>query len=110
LSSHGPVFDQRIAHLKAHCFEKGVRHPAADEQAVAFCQQALDDADLVRDLGPAQDGDVGVLGALGCLPQELEFLLHQKPGHGRQIVRHSLGRGVGAVGRAKSVVDENGGQ
>ena len=42
--------------------EKRVGHGAADQELVNFLEQALDDQDLVGNLGSAHDGQIGALG------------------------------------------------
>jgi hypothetical protein len=70
----------------------------------AIFQQVADHADLIADLGPAQDGDEGPRGRQ--LPaQVLDFLFHQEACHSRQEAGHAFGRGVRPVGRAKGIVD-----
>ena len=49
--------DQRFADLVPLRLQEGVRHAAADDERVDLVQQVLDDADLVADLGAAEDGD-----------------------------------------------------
>ena len=56
------VFDQRLADRLALRLEERVGHRAADEQPVDAAEQVLDDLDLVRDLGAAEDGDERPLG------------------------------------------------
>ena len=52
-------------------FEERVGHRAADEQAVDLAQQVLDDFDLVRHLGAAENRDERPLGRLERLAQIL---------------------------------------
>ena len=48
-------FDQRVADCNPLRLQEGVRHRAADEQRVDFAEQVVDDRDLVRHLGAAED-------------------------------------------------------
>ena len=73
-------------------------------------QQVVDHADLVGDLGTAQNGDQGTLGVIQGLAHELQLLLHQQTGDGGQVVGYALGGGVGTVGSAKGVEDKDVGQ
>ena len=50
-------FAQRGADAVALGSEEGVGHAAADDQGVDLGDQVVDDADLVGDLGAAEDGD-----------------------------------------------------
>ena len=49
---------QRPAHLVALGGQEGEHHPATDEQLVGLAEQVVDHAELVGDLGPAEDHDV----------------------------------------------------
>ena len=45
----------------AQSVHKGVGHAAADDQGIDLFQQVVDNADLVGNLGAAQDSDEGAL-------------------------------------------------
>ena len=64
--------------------EERVGHAAADEQRVDARQQALDDLDLVRDLGPAQHGHERPLRRLEGHAEVAQLLLHEQAGHRRR--------------------------
>src|SRR5689334_18970177 len=49
-------FQQRLPDLLSLRFEKGIGHASADDQSVNFLHQVLDHADLVANLGTAEDG------------------------------------------------------
>ena len=99
------VLDERAPHRLSLRLEEREHHRAADEQPVDLPEQRGDHVDLAGDLGAAEDRDERPLRAIERLPQVLELLLHQEPGHRRlEQVRHALGRGVGAVRRAERVV------
>ncbi len=51
------VFDERLADRPALRLEERVGHGAADEQRIDLAEQVLDDLELVRDLGAAEDRD-----------------------------------------------------
>ena len=86
-------------------------HGAADEQRVGDLEEAVDHADLVGHLGPAQHRDEGTAGRLEQALESVDLALEQPPG---RVLGHevgdALGRGVRAVGRAESVVDVHVGQ
>ena len=63
------ILHQGIANRMALGLEEGVGHTAADEQGIGPAEEVTDDPDLVRDLGPAQDDDKGVLRCLQRLSQ-----------------------------------------
>ena len=54
----GSASDAPISSLRE---EQRVRHAAAEEQGIDPVEQMTDDAELVRDLGAAEDGDEGPL-------------------------------------------------
>ena len=66
-------------------------------------QQVLDDADLVRHLGAAQDRHEGPLGIFQSLAHNGQFLADQEARHRWQISRHAGSRRMGPVYGAKSV-------
>src|SRR5690606_33117795 len=64
------LLHERGAGLVAEGAEERVRHRPADEHGVGLLQQRLDDADLVRDLGAAEDGDERAVGVVERLLEE----------------------------------------
>ena len=76
-------------------------------EQVHLGQQMVDDPDLVRDLGAAEDGRERSLRRLEQLRQHLELALHQEPGIGGQELGDPDGRGVRSMGRPERVVDED---
>src|SRR5436190_1379438 len=50
-------FEEGVAHVVAHGLQEGEAHAAADDEAVTAIEQRGDDAELVADLGAAEDGD-----------------------------------------------------
>ena len=80
-------------------------------QRVDAAEEVLDDLDLVRHLGAAQDRDERPLRRLERRAKVLEFVLHQEAGRRlRQQLRHAFGRGVRAVARPERVVHVEVGQ
>ena len=85
--------------------QEGVGHAAADENDVDLGQQVGDDADLVADLGAAQNGHEGAHRVFQRAAEEGQLLLHQEAGDGRQVVGDAFGAGMGAMRAAKGIVD-----
>ena len=86
--------------------KEGEGHSAADEQAVDLAEERLDERQLVGDLGAAQDRDEGPGGGVEDAPQDLEFLLHEEPGHRRtQVMGDPFDRGVAPVSGGEGIVD-----
>ena len=96
---------QALADRLALREQEGVRHPAAEDEHVDLGQQVVDDADLVGDLGAAEDRGERPLGVLEQLGEHLDLALHQEPGVGRQQLRDADRRGVRAVSGPERVVD-----
>ena len=94
---------QAVAHLAALGGGERVGHAAADDDGVGDLQQVVDDTDLAGDLAAAQNGHQGPLGVGQGAADDLQLLLDQEAGHGRQIVRHAGGGGVGPVDGAEGV-------
>ena len=80
------VVAEGIADLAAGGLHEGVGHAAADEQGVDLFNQVGDDADLVLDLGAAEDGHEGALGVGDGLAEEVQLLADEEAGHGGQIL------------------------
>jgi len=87
-----------------------VSHAATDDQGVDFVDQVLDNADFVGDLGTAQNGDEGAFRIVKRTAHDVELFLDQVAADSRQVVSQTCGRGVGAVGGAKCIIDKNIGQ
>ena len=62
-----------------------MRHAAADDDRIHLVDHVLDDADLVRDLCAADDGDEGALRRLERLADVVDLLLHEEAGHRLEI-------------------------
>ena len=93
----------------ALCLEEGVCHTAADDEGVALFDEVVDNADLVGDLGAAEDGDEGTGGILKSLAHNGDFLLDQVAADsGKSAVHRNAGSGgVCAVSCAEGVVYED---
>ena len=102
------VLDEGLADAEALGLQEGVSHGAADQDVIGLAEQALDDLDLVRDLGPAEDGHVGLHRRVDGPFQVVDLLLHEVAGglDGNEI-GDADDRGVGPVARAEGVVDED---
>ena len=98
-------FEQRGADRVAERGEEGVRHAAADDQGIDLLHQVGDDADLIGDLGAAEDRDEGSLRVFQRAADVFEFLLDQETADSGQIIGNAGGGGVGAMRRAERVVD-----
>ena len=98
---------QALADRLALRQQERVGHPATEDQQVDLGQQMVDDPDLVRDLGAAEDGRERSLGRLEELRQHLDLALHQEPGVGRQELGDADRRGVRSMGGPERVVDED---
>ena len=85
---------------------EGEDHAPAQEDLVDLVDERLDDADLRRHLGAADDGSEGPLGLRDGAVKVVELLLHAEAGDRRgEVLGDALGRAVRAVRRAERVVD-----
>ena len=99
-------FDEGPTSRLALRVEEGIGHASADDDGVGFFKQVVDDADLVGDLGPADDGDEGLVWLCQGFAHIGELFFHQQTGGGvRDEVGDAFRRGVGPVGAAEGVVD-----
>ena len=85
-------------------------HGAADQHRIGEAREAVDDADLVGHLRPADHDDERVLGALEDAGERLELGRQEQPGRARQEVRHADRRRVRAVHGAERVAHEEVGE
>jgi hypothetical protein len=99
-----PLAD-RLPDLATLCEQEGVGHAAADGQAVQPGHQVLQQVDLGRDLGAADDTHHRPRRVAQRPVQVLQLRLHGQAGIGGQAPRHALGGGVGPVGGGEGVVD-----
>jgi len=87
--------------------EEGEEHPAADEDLVGTRQEVLDDTELVAHLRSAEDDRVGTLRVLGQAVEDLDLLLDQESGRGRQDLGEVVDRGLLAVNHTEAVRHEH---
>ncbi|BFO20549.1 hypothetical protein SHKM778_69370 [Streptomyces sp. KM77-8] len=97
------LLEQRRADLVALGLEEGVRHAAADEDAVGLAEQLVDDGELVGDLGAAEGDDVGPPDVVGELLQDADLGGDEVAGVVRQPRGEVEDRGVPPVHRAEAV-------
>ena len=76
-------------------------------ERVDLCEQAAEQVELGRHLGPADDRREWTDRALQYFSERVEFILHGAPGIGRQPVTDAFDRGMGAVRHRERVVDED---
>ena len=100
------LFHQRAAQLAALRLEEGVGHRAADQHLIDPIEQVVEHADLVGDLGAADDRHERPLDVAQQLAEELHLALHQEahPLGGDELGDAGRG-GVRAVRGAEGVVD-----
>src|ERR1700722_11079970 len=96
---------ERLADRIALRVEKRIGHAAADDQRVDLGDEIAEEVELAGDFGAADDGDQRTLGRLQRLAERFEFCLHRAASEGGQLMRDALGRGMGAMGGGKGVVD-----
>ena len=100
------VFDERPSDRDALRLEECVRHCPADEQAIDFAQQVVDNFELVRHFGAAENRHKRPLRRFERVPQVLQLPLHQQPG--RRVLHDVSDRFHGrvrAVRGAERIVD-----
>jgi len=99
------LLDARAADRLAGGAEERVRHRAADAEGVDAAEEVLDDADLVRYLGAAEDGDERRLGRAEEAREELDLAEEEEARRLlAEVLRHARGRRVRAVGGTERVV------
>src|SRR5690606_15939522 len=96
--------DERSADLLAPGKEECIRHAAANEQRVDPGDQVLQDGDLVRHLGAADDRGEGALRMLEELAECLNFLLHEEAEIGGEVVRDASRRCMSAMCSTEGIV------
>ena len=102
------VLDQRATDLVTLGLEKGVRHPAADEQGPHPVEQGLEGGGLGGDLGAADDRDEGLLGVVHQPGEGGDLGLHEETGGllpRPEEPRRRRDRSVRPVGGTEGVVD-----
>jgi hypothetical protein len=68
---------QRLADLVTLRLQERISHAAADDDRVHLGHQVLNDADLVADLGAAENRDEWLLRVGERFPEVIELFLHQ---------------------------------
>ncbi len=102
------VFAEGVADLAAGCFEKGIGHPAADDDIGRAFEEVFDDEDLVGDFGAADDGGERLLRLMQDLFGAGDLAFHEQAEHPFvfwEELGDDGGGGVGAVGGAEGVID-----
>src|SRR5688572_30546964 len=101
---HALLLDQRVAGRLALRAKEAEAHRAADQDGVGTIHEAVDQADLVAHLRPAEHDDEWPRRVLDQALERRDLLLEQQPGRRGQVLGHAGGRGMRAVGRAERVV------
>ena len=102
------AFGVEEAVADGHVFEdffEGVGHAAADDDFVSGLDEVADERDFVGDFRAAEYGKERALGVVEHGGEGVEFLLHEEAGDFGKI--DSDDRGMGAVGGAEGVADED---
>ena len=71
-------FQQRLADLVSLRLQERVGHAAANDERIDLAHQVVNHANLVADLGSAEDRHKRLLRMAERLAEILEFLLHQQ--------------------------------
>ena len=99
--------NQGLADFVALSLEEGEEHAAADDEAISFVEQVLDDAELVGNLGATENDGEWTLWAFGSARECLDFLLDEQASctwqNGCDIVVGALC----AVNHAEAIGDED---
>ncbi len=75
------LVEERVANLDTlKRLLESERHAAGDDEAVDLVEQVVDQLDLVRHLGAAQNSEEGALGVLEGLREVIQLLLHEETG------------------------------
>ena len=107
---HLVLLQQALAHRVPLRGEEGEDHAATDHQHVGLAEQVVDDAELVRHLGPAEHHDVRAGRVVEEPSERLHLGLHQQPGRAGEPLRHVVDAGLLAVHDAEPVGDERVGE
>ena len=85
---------------------EGVGHGASNDESVSLTHEAVENLDLVGNLGAPHDHDERTGWILKLVDEILELLFDEETHRaGAEIFGHASGGGVGAVGRAEGVID-----
>ncbi len=103
-------FDEGLAGFVALGEAEGVGHGAADEDSVGLFEEAVDDVDLVGDLGAAEDDDEGAGGLVQFVAEELKFSFHEEAGGAGAAALgddagDAFGGGMSAMGGSEGIID-----
>ena len=98
------LFDERVADGIALRCIKCVRHATANDDGIHLVNHILNDADFIRDLGPAEDGDKRALRCFERLADVVDFHFHEKTRHSFKICRDADIRSVGTVRYTEGVI------
>jgi hypothetical protein len=105
------LLDQRVAGRLALGAEEAEAHRTADQERVGGVEEGVDQRDLVRDLGAAEQHHQWALRRLDDRAQRRHLALEQESRHRRMQVPGDADRGrVRPVGRAEGVVHVGVGQ
>ncbi len=98
------LLGQRLADADALRMQERVRHGAADHQGVDLGDEVLQEIELGRDLGAADDGDDGLLRCVQRLAERFQLGLHAASGIGGQLVGEAFGRSMRAMRRREGII------
>ena len=85
--------------------EERIGHAAADDQVIDLADEIAEHFELGRNLGAADHRRKRLFRDFRTCSSACDFLGHRAAGGRRQEIGDALGRGVGAVGAGKGVVD-----
>ena len=84
-----------------------MRHAAADDDGIDLVDHILNDANLVRHLRAADNGDERTLRCLERLADVVDLLLHEETRYRLKICRDADVRGVCAVRHTERIIHRN---
>ena len=96
--------DEGLAHGHTPGGQERIGHAAADQEFIHFRQQVREDADLVADLGAADNSGKGTLRMGNGAAEEADLLFQEEARRAGQEVCHSLDRRVGPMRNAEAVI------
>ena len=94
---HSLLLDQRVAGVPAIGLEEAEAHRTADQNLLSDPEEAIDNTELVGDLGAAEHDNEGTLRVFPYGTELHHLLLEQQPGVAGQVVGDTLGTGMSAV-------------
>jgi len=99
------VLDEGFAHRVASGLQEGENHATTQDEGVDLGKHGLNDGDLGRDLGAADNGRKGSLGDIDGTLEVVELLLEEETrNRGLQELADTLGGAVGAVSSAEGII------